>query len=133
MCAKILIDHDEEKYENLSWFDIYFLISEKEEKKPIIFCNFVFIIVTYEYFIIYNLKNDKIIQSYRTEDIHDAEAQNKERLKIKIFDRKKKAFGQIEFMLKNQLAKRLEAELKTVCKYYRPVYGFDYKLNKNQK
>ena len=77
LCAKILIDHDEEKYENLSWFDIYFLMSEKEDKKPIIFCNCKLILVTYEYFIIYNLKSDKIMQSYRTEDIHDAEAPTK--------------------------------------------------------
>ena len=51
--------------------------------------------MTYEYYIIYNLKNDKIIQSYRTEDIVDAEAQNKDKLKIKIYDRKKRSYGQI--------------------------------------
>lgn len=63
--------------------------------------------MTYEYFIIYNLKTDKILQSYKTEDIYDAVAVNKDKLKIRIYDRKKKDFGHIDFILKNQLAKRL--------------------------
>ena len=36
--------------------------------------------------------------------------------------------GHIDLALKYPYARKMALEVNTICKFYRPVYGFDYQL-----
>ena len=82
--------------------------------------------MTYEYLIIYNLADDSVIQIFKCSDIYDATYEESKRVRIIVYDQKKKRLGNVGLELKQPMGNKLTNEIKSICKIYRPVYGFDY-------
>lgn len=84
--------------------------------------------MTYEYIIVYNLTDDSIIKEFRSSDVYGATYEDSKRVKLEIYDQKNKRTGTVGFELKQPMGNKLTNEIKSICKIYRPVYGFDYKI-----
>ena len=59
-------------------------------------------------FVIYDFKQSRIINAYKTEDIRMTTAIDAKNVQIRIFDRKRKGMGTIDLPLREHKAKVLE-------------------------
>lgn len=92
---------------------------------PLLLGNFQWYLVTYEFLIIFDLKNGEIRQQYYTEDIIEAQDAGQNKLRLVILDRKhNKKEGHIN-METDGSNHRLVREINKLVKFYRPKFVYE--------